>query len=146
MVAIRPATTADLPALIRLWHAAWQAAMPEIDFTARLPWITDRLASLHTTGATLLCATDAADTPLAFLTLAPSGEIDQLATAPHARCQGLASALLAEAKHRHPGGLTLTVNTANQRARRLYAGAGFREVGVGVNPNSGLAVLHLVWP
>ena len=58
----------------------------------------------------------------------------------------LATALLAEAKCHAPGSVRLTVNQDNPRAAAFYRREGFRMVGQGANPNSGLQTWDLVWP
>jgi putative acetyltransferase len=60
--------------------------------------------------------------------------------------RGLATRLLDAAKARARDGLRLDVNAANARAVRFYAREGFRKVGEGVNPASGLPTLAMAWP
>ena len=43
-------------------------------------------------------------------------------------------------------GSALDVNQANARAVRFYEREGFRKVGEGVNPVSGLETLAMEWP
>ena len=127
--------------------AAWQATLPQIDFTARASWLATHLATLQARGVMLLCATDAEDRAFGLVTIdASSGELDQLAVAPHAFGRGVATALLAEAKRLAPGFARLTVNQDNPRAVAFYRREGFRIVGQGANPNSGLQTWDLIWP
>lgn len=144
---IREGRAADQPDLARLWCAAWQVTMPAIDFTARLAWFDRHLAGLQAAGAIILCAVDASDRATGFATIDPAtGEMDQLAVAPDAFGTGVAPALLAEVKHRAPGFVKLSVNRDNPRAVRFYEREGFRVVGAGVNPGSGLDISHMEWP
>jgi putative acetyltransferase len=142
--AVRPD---DGPTLRALWVAAWQATMPEIDFSARADWLTTRLGALEAAGAAVICAADAADRPVGFVTIDPySGEIDQLAVDPRRFGGGVAKALLDEAKRRAPGRLWLTVNQSNARALRFYRREGLRLAGADRNPTSGLPTWRMVWP
>jgi len=144
---IREWRAADQPDLARLWCEAWQVTMPTIDFSARLPWLDGHLAGLRAAGAVILCAVDGADRPLGFASLdSMTGEMDQLAVAPDAFGAGVATALLTEVKRRAPGRVFLSVNRHNPRAMRFYAREGFRVVGSGINPGSGLDILHMEWP
>ena len=137
----------DWPALAALWVAAWRATLPAIDFAARRPWLEQHLAQLRARGVRVLCAVDADDRPLGFATLDPqSGEMDQLAVAPAAFGGGVAAALLMAVKAAAPGRVLLSVNQDNPRAVGFYLREGFRVVGDGVNPGSGLAISHMRWP
>ena len=137
----------DHPAIARLWHAAWQATMPAIDFSARLDWLEAHLARLRADGVVILCAVNEADQAIGFATIDPAtGDMDQLAVAPEAFGAGVAIALLGEVKRRAPGRVVLSVNRDNPRAVRFYAREGFRTIGTGVNPGSGLGILHMEWP
>ncbi len=144
---IREWRAADQPALARLWCAAWQITLPAIDFAARLGWFTPHLAGLRAAGAVILCAVDADDQAIGFATIdLVTGEMDQLAVAPDAFGAGVAAALLAEVKCRAPGRVWLSVNSDNPRALRFYGREGFRAVGTGINPGSGLGILNMEWP
>ena len=147
MTQIRLMRAGDFPALAALWVAAWQATLPAIDVVARLPWLEQPLAALQARGVRVLCAVDAHDQPLGFATLdAVSGEMDQLAVTPAAFGGEVAAALLAAVKTGAPGRVVLSVNQDNPRAVRFYQREGFRVVGDGVNPGSGLAILQMQWP
>ena len=56
-----------------------------------------------------------------------------------------AHALIDEAKHRSPDGVTLLVNKDNARAIRFYERNGFAQAGEDVNPTSGRPVLKMRW-
>ncbi len=121
--------------------------MPAIDFAARLAWFDRHLGGLRAAGAIILCAVDASDRAIGFATIDPvTGEMDQLAVAPDAFGTGAAPALLAEVKRRAPGRVWLSVNQDNPRAVRFYTREGFRVVGSGVNPISGLGILNMEHP
>ena len=56
-----------------------------------------------------------------------------------------AGALMDEAKRLSPAGITLRVNTDNERAIRFYARNGFAHAGDDINPTSGRPVLKMEW-
>lgn len=142
---LRDARDADRPALIDIWVAAWRAAMPEIDFDARRPWLEGRLDELAASGARLLVA-EVDGAPVGFVTVDPARRhLDQLAVHPAHQGSGVADRLMEGAKALSPGGLALDVNAANARARRFYARHGFRPEAAGTNPRSGLPTLELRW-
>jgi putative acetyltransferase len=144
--AIREAVAADRPALIDLWVEAWTAAMPDIDFDAQRPWFVTHLEALEKAGARLLIAVEDGGPPKGFVTVDPvKQELDQLAVAIGGQRSGLGTLLIAAAKRRSPGGLSLSVNLRNHRAIKLYAKEGFSVVGEGMSPRSGLPILHMRW-
>lgn len=144
-LAIRPFTPADLGALQTLWVAAWQRAMPEIDFAARRDWLAHHLARQHAEGAVSLCAVEAGAVR-GFLTWFPaSGLIEQLAVDPAHQGRGVATALLAHAKAERPAGLDLLVNQENPRAVAFYQRAGFRIREATTNPGGTRPVWRMVW-
>ncbi len=123
---------ADLPALVELWVASWNATMPEIDFMARADWLRDRLAAHAAAGVAILCAVDRTDRPTGFITVDPTcGHIDQLAIRLADFGTGLAASLLAAARDLAPGRLALEVNQENPRAVRFYEREGFTIAGEG---------------
>lgn len=139
-----PRDAADLPALVDLWVASWQAVMPQIDFDARRDWLEAHIAAKEREGATTLCAFDAGDCLAGFLLLETARDyLDQIAVHPRHFGGGLAVQLLDIAKARCPDGLMLDVNSDNQRALRFYARHGFACVAAGTNPNSGLPTFTL---
>jgi putative acetyltransferase len=144
--ALRDFAEADLPALVDLWAAAWTATGIPIDFDARRAWIAERLSELRAGGIEIVVGLDASEKPSGFVTIDPRlGALDQLCVAPAERGSGLAAALIDEAKSRSPGVIDLDVNEANPRARRFYEREGFRVIGQGVSPHSGLPTLKLRW-
>lgn len=72
------------------------------------------------------------DTPAGLLAIADS-QIEQLYVDPSAQRKGYGSALLAHAKERSHGRLTLYTHQRNDRARRFYEGRGFRVVAFGIS-------------
>ena len=147
LVAIHGFVWAHAPELTDLWVEAWRRAMPGIDFDARRPWFVERLRQLESQGVAIRCAFDAATGAMSgFVTVDPqTGDLDQIAVAPAAQGTGAAAALIAEARRLSPGRLRLDVNAGNPRALAFYRREGFRKVGDGVNPRSGLPVLAMEW-
>ena len=134
----------DLEALADLWVASWAEAMPQIDFRARRAWLLDHVKTLEAQGALTFCALDAEGRRLGFATVDPeSGVLDQIAVAPQAKGAGAARALILKARATSRAPLRLDVNRDNPRALRFYLREGFVVEGEGVNPRSGLAVLHM---
>ncbi len=146
-LSLRLRTDADLAAIADLWVTTWQEVMPEIDFSARLPWFRDHLLALETAGAVTVCAFDPLGRLLGFFTLAvATGYLDQLAVASEAKGRGAAHLLLDEARRRSPNGLVLDVNQDNPRAVAFYEREGFARVAEGVNGRSGRKTWRLQWP
>lgn len=138
---MRALRVADVTALVDLWVASWREAMPAIDFEARRAWIA---GVLHRPDYETLVV-ERGGAPVGFATL-EDGHLHQLVVAPAAKGGGCARLLLDAAKARAPQGLVLDVNEANARAVRFYAREGFRRVGIGTNPASGLPTLAMRWP
>ncbi len=143
---LRQATSADRAGLLDLWVEAWSAALPDIDFSARRGWFATHLDNLARDGAVTILAV-APDAALrGFVTCNPATHyLDQLAVRPAERGGGLAGRLMAEARRLSPNRLELDVNQNNPRAVRFYTREGFRIVSQGRNPNSNLAIWHMVW-
>ena len=142
---LRPFVATDLPALAELWVASWRATLPEINFAARRDWLIARLTAHHAAGTAIVCAADDDDV-LGFITVDPAlGHIDQLAVCPQRFGTGVASALLAEARRRSPGGLALEVNQQNPRAVAFYWREGFEIVGEGSIGTPGRPIWLMRW-
>ena len=137
---------AHMAELTDLWVASWARAMPSIDFEARRGWFVDHLSALRDSGTLAWCAFDASTGAMAgVITLDPAmGLIDQLAVAPDMWGRGVAVALIGTVRQQAKGPLVLDVNADNLRAIRFYEREGFRRIGEGVNPNSGLKTWHYV--
>jgi putative acetyltransferase len=139
---VRPMADGDLPAMLDLWVAAWQATMPQIDFAARRDWLADRLATFASEGVTILCAADAAGAVAGFVTIdRRTAYLDQLAVAPSRFGNGVAATLLRAAKRESPQRIELLVNQDNPRAIRFYEREGF----VRVEPTTSTATVRPLW-
>jgi putative acetyltransferase len=144
-VALRPYRDADWPAILALWVATWSLARPEIDFSARAPWLADLFAHSLERGARFVVA-EAGAGPVGFVLYEPArGWLEQIAVDPRALGSGAARALIREAKAHCPQGVGLDVNADNARALAFYSSEGFARVGEGHNPLSGLPILTLRW-
>jgi putative acetyltransferase len=141
---LRPYRAEDEDAAIELWRATWQAAYPQIDFSARLAWWRERWGTELVAKAAIIVA-EQAGALTGFVTIDPSGYLDQLVVDPDHWGSPLATALVDEAKRRSPQGITLLVNKDNTRAIRFYDRNGFAHAGEDVNPTSGRPVLKMVW-
>lgn len=145
-IRLRPFAPADTQPLLDLWTAGWTQVLPFIDFAARRPWMEARLQEHLAAGATIVVA-EAGSRAAGFVVFnSATGYLDQIAVSPEARGTGLAKLLLERAKDASPAGLSLHVNVDNPRAVRFYEREGFRRVGEGTNPRSGLPILRYQWP
>jgi putative acetyltransferase len=141
---LRPYRAEDEDAAIALWLQSWQQAYPAIDFAARVPWWRERWRAELVPKASIIVA-EAAKTLIGFVTIDPSGYLDQLVVAPERWGSELASQLVDEAKRLSPDRITLLVNKDNARAIRFYERNGFVHAGEDVNPTSGRPVLKMEW-
>jgi putative acetyltransferase len=143
-IVLRPYREDDLEAALALWRRAWDAAMPEIDFGARLDgwrerWIDELIPRNSITVAE-------ADGLAGFVVIdAESGYLDQIVVRPEDWGGESAKALLDEAKRLVAAGITLDVNQSNARAIRFYEREGFIRTGEGVNPLSGKPTFRYAW-
>ncbi|HEY6369684.1 MAG TPA: ribosomal protein S18-alanine N-acetyltransferase [Candidatus Sulfotelmatobacter sp.] len=126
---IRPATSADIPAIMHLERHSPTAGH----------WTEDQYRqAFRRDGATrlVLIAEDEQTSPVGFLVaqhLAPEWELENIVVAPTARRKGLAKrlldALLAAAKKTNSKSVFLEVRESNTAARTLYETAGFEQSG-----------------
>jgi putative acetyltransferase len=144
-IKLRPYQAADEDAAIDLWLRSWQAAYPEVDFSARLDWWRARWRNELVSSATIIVAETQAGI-IGLVTVDPrNGYLDQLVVAPQAWGLGLAATLMTKAKALVPAGLELHVNQDNARATRFYAKQGFTIAGESVNPQSGRPTFLMRW-
>jgi putative acetyltransferase len=141
---LRPYRAADEDAAIALWLATWQQAYPSIDFAARVAWWRERWRSELVPQAAIVVA-EQADALIGFVTIDPSGYLDQLVVGPAHWGTELGNTLMAEAKRLSPKGIMLKVNADNFRAIRFYERNGFAHAGEDVNPNSKRLILKMAW-
>ena len=144
MFQLRPYRDADEDAAIALWLETWRLAYPSIDFDARVDWWRARWRNELVPNAAIVVA-EQAGALVGFVTIDPSGYLDQLVVAPDHWGSKLATELVDEAKRRSPDGVTLKVNADNARAIRFYERNGFVHVGEDVNPGSKRLVLKMAW-
>lgn len=138
---------ADLAPLADLWVAAWQMAMPQINFSPRRTWLMTCVKDIEAQGGTTVCAYDTTGDVAGFFLLDLNrGYLEQIVIAPPLFGTGLAPLLIGEAQRLCPNGLALDVNADNLRALRFYEKAGFQRGEPGVNPVSGLATWRMHWP
>jgi putative acetyltransferase len=141
---LRPYRVDDEDAAIALWLKTWQQAYPDIDFAARVTWWRERWRNELVPNANIIVA-EQAGMLTGFVTIDLKGYLDQLVVAPDRWGSDLGNTLVDEAKRLSPDGITLLVNTDNNRAIRFYKRNGFIEAGGDVNPTSGRPVLRMEW-
>jgi putative acetyltransferase len=135
----------DWPALLALWIESWTETRPEIDFSARAPWLADLFASSLAAGARIIVAEDGQGL-VGFVLFDPARKwLEQIAVAHRAKGSGVARALIGQAKQSCPDGFGLDVNADNVRALAFYRREGFVPTGEGTNPSSGLPTITMVW-
>jgi putative acetyltransferase len=142
---LRPYRTADIESAIALWQRAWQAAMPEIDFSARIPWWRRRWTQELVPNNSIAIAACGKDMAGYVVIDAATGWLDQIAVEPALWGSGIAEALMAEAKRIAPQGVRLDVNQSNRRAVRFYERMGFVRGGGGTNAISGAPTWIYAW-
>ncbi len=135
----------DCEAAVALWLRAWDAALPEIDFSTRLDWWRERWTKeLVPNNAIRVAELDGKI--VGFIVIDPRNRyLDQIAVAPEHWGKDVADALLNKAKRLSPVGIALDVNQENARAIRFYERAGFERTGEGVNPLSGRSTFRYEW-
>jgi putative acetyltransferase len=144
-VSLRPYRADDLEPAVDLWRRAWDAAMPEIDFSARLAWWRKRWTDELVPNNEIIVAEDAGK-PIGFVVINKnSGYLDQIVVDPPLWGSETATRLLDRAKRICPGGIVLDVNQDNSRARRFYEREGFVWIGDGKNPLSGKQTCRCQW-
>jgi putative acetyltransferase len=150
---LRDYASADEETAIALWRRTWQAAYPDIDFTARLAWWRERWRTELVPVCTIMvveagggAASTRGGEMVGFVTVdAQTGYLDQIVVAPEAWGSEVATALLAAAKRTAPSGLDLHVNRDNVRAIRFYEKHGFAVSGKEANPRSGAPIYRMSW-
>lgn len=144
-VALRRYRPSDEDAAIALWQRTWQAAYPDIDFAARVPWWRERWRDVLVPAAVIVVA-EAADGIAGFVTVDPRTRyLDQIVVAPELWGGDAAAALMAEAKRLSPAGLDLHVNQDHPRAIRFYEKHGFAIIAADANSTSGRATWRMSW-
>lgn len=142
---LRPATASDRRAMADLWVASWVKTLPEIDFEARRPWLTNHLDELTAGGALTLVA-DSAGVVAGFVVIHPgTGYLDQIAVGPAFWGKGAAEELMDAAKRLSPALVALDVNQENPRAVHFYEKMGLAITGEGENPMSGRRTFRMEW-
>jgi putative acetyltransferase len=141
---LRPYRADDEDAAVALWFETWQQAYPGIDFAARIAWWRERWRNELVPAAAIVVA-EQSGALIGFVTIDPSGYLDQLVVGTPHWGSNLGNALIAEAKRLSPDGITLKVNADNARAIRFYQRNGFAHAGEDINPNSKRPVLRMAW-
>lgn len=140
----RPYRSSDEDAAIALWHRTWQQAYPAVDFAARLDAWRKRWCEELAPAARIIVA-EQRGVMAGFVTVDATGYLDQLVVDPDLWGSTLGDALIRHAKLLSPDGITLLVNTDNDRAIRFYERNGFVHTHDSVNPASGRPVYGMAW-
>jgi len=144
-VSLRAYRAADLEPSLELWRRAWDLAMPEIDFGARLSWWRERWSNELVPNNEIIVA-EANGKEIGFVVISKmSGYLDQIVVDPAFWGSDTAKQLLDEAKRICPAGIALDVNQNNPRALRFYQREGFDISGEGINPRSGKPIYRCEW-
>jgi len=144
-ISLRPYRDADLEPALDLWRRAWDMAMPEIDFSARMDWWRDRWNRELVPNNQVIVA-ETGGKQIGFVAIDKrSRYLDQIVVDPVFWGSEAATQLLNEAKRICPGGITLDVNQDNPRARRFYEREGFVWIRDGKNAISGKPTCHCAW-
>jgi putative acetyltransferase len=142
----RPIGSAHQRELMDLWVASWSEVYAAIDFEARRAWFAEHMAGWLRNGGSRIGAFGGSGDLAGFILLDQrDGHLDQFCMRRDLKGAGAARALMAETKRLSPGGVHLDVNAMNIRAIRFYEREGFVRTGEGVNPTSGLPILHYRW-
>jgi putative acetyltransferase len=142
---LRSYDAADWPELLALWIESWTLTRPEIDFSAREPWLAELFARTGNENGKIVVAEDRHGL-LGFVLFSPARKwLEQIAVSPRAFGSGAAQALIGHAKRACPEGFGLDVNADNSRALAFYRCEGFIKTGEGRNPMSGLPIVALRW-
>lgn len=149
MPLLRPATTADIDAVVALIDAAYRSYVPLLDGRRPRPMDDDQAARV---AAHELFVLEEGGRLLGVMTMQIEPEavhIFNFAIAPEAQGRGLLHELLqfaeATARRERRPKLTLFTNVAMTRNRAIYAHLGFVEVGEQVTP-AGYRIVFLERP
>lgn len=157
-IRIRPFTTSDLPAVLRIERASYSTPWPEASFKGLLGridtalFVAEAVESSDDGGEAGRSATPPEVVGYAVSwSVAGQGELGNIAVAPAWRRRGVARELLERVimtmRGRDVHELYLEVRTSNEIAQRLYQSYGFREVGIRkayyTNPTEDAIVMRL---
>ena len=144
MIAIRPSTAQDLPALFRIWEGAVRAthsflAPEDIDFYA------GQVRDQYLPSAVFWIAVGSDGGPKGFMGMT-GAKIDALFVDPSCHGQGIGRALVDHAASLAGDDLAVDVNEQNTGACAFYEKLGFRQVGRSALDEAGqpYPILHLV--
>ena len=128
---IRPATAADLPAVVSLVHAAYQHYIPILGGRRPRPMDDDYTARLNSGQLFVLEETGKTEGVIVMEPRPDAVHIFNLAVHPNAQGRGLLRQLIGfaetAARERNLPKLTLFTNVAMTRNRAIYAHLGFVE-------------------
>lgn len=132
-IRLRQGRYPDFPVLAEIWRQAWQLTYPDIDFSARLPFILGQLGE-SAGGRYRLQVAEVDSVPAGFSLLEiKTNLLEQIVVAPSAWGQGIAQTLLRDAMQAGGASFHLVVNQFNARAIAFYRKQGLAVTAEGVN-------------
>lgn len=144
-VHIRAGSPSDHAMLVEIWEAAWSETYPGVNFSGRRALVEEQLREADT-GRYRLRVAEMSGARTGFtLVEKHSGLLEIIAVIPARWGDGVSKILIEDAKTQSKGHLTLFVGQGNPRAIRFYQKEGFRIVGEGTSPHSGLPTFRMDW-
>lgn len=123
-VKIRPATDSELERIAQIWDESWHSTGVPSPEVLSISQLTDRLLGFTASGADIYAVEHNQFIAGMMVLDAASHTLSQLFLAPAFQGLGLGAACLTFAKTALPGGFTLTVADANDKAQDFYIANG----------------------
>jgi GNAT superfamily N-acetyltransferase len=142
---VRRADTGDLDEVAAVWHASASRMDAAPDAMPSLQDLRDRIDAELAAGWELHVAERGGRIVGMLALKRDEAVLDQIFVVPGEQRSGIGTALLAAAKGAMPGGFTLRMAAANERAARFYRAAGLNVSGAGTHPVSGIPVRFYEW-
>jgi ribosomal protein S18 acetylase RimI-like enzyme len=136
-IVLRPATDADVAALVRLWFDTWHATSPDLEHPDPFDHWEQRFRTEILPRETVLVA-ELDGKISGFMALREhEAYLHSLYVLPTAQQHGVGSRFLEEAMRRCPNGLQLSTLKSNHRARAFYERHGWEPGEEVPHPRSG---------
>ncbi len=144
-VHLRPYQAQDLHAIVMLWYQTWHATFPDLEHPDPLPlWRHRFVNEFLPRGAVWVAVHD--ERIIGFIVVdVEANYLDQIFVERTYHGQGIATALLNQAKTLCPTELTLHTLQNNVRACAFYEREGFRAGQRGLNPVNGQPNIAYHW-
>lgn len=142
---LRNGSPSDHAMMAEIWEAAWSETYPGVNFSQRRTLVEEQLRKAET-GRYRLRVAEMSGARVGFtLVEKHSGILEIIAVLPARWGDGVSKLLIEDAKSQSRGHLTLFVGQGNPRAVRFYHKEGFKIVGEGTSPYSGLPTFRMDW-